>query len=144
MRLDPLCDAQWRYELMRWIDPSPGRDGRVYGQGRGTLTGRLAGEAQWSNYPRLHGDHALPDARGVIELPTGDEVLFALGGLSSLSDGRGVHVMTFQTESSEYGWLNDVLAVGEGSIDPDRGLLAMRYYECVVDHLPRIEEMPDP
>ena len=47
--------------------------------------------------------------------------------------------MTFQTESPDLGWLNDVIAVGEGSIDPDRGLLAMRYYVCVADYLPVIE-----
>ena len=47
--------------------------------------------------------------------------------------------MTFQTESADLGWLNDVIAVGEGSIDPDRGLLVMRYYVCVADYLPVIE-----
>jgi hypothetical protein len=40
-----------------------------------------------------------------------------------------VHVLTFQTEDPEHRWLNEVLAVGEGSIDAGRGLLAMRYYE---------------
>jgi len=50
-----------------------------------------------------------------------------------------VHVATFQTDAADLGWLNDVIAVGEGSIDPDRGLLAMRYYACVADYLPAIE-----
>lgn len=68
-------------------------------------------------------------------------MLFELRGLSSLQDGRGVHVLTFQTEDRDHLWLNEVIAVGEGSIDPDRGLLAMRYYECIVDHLPSL--LPD-
>ena len=59
--------------------------------------------------------------------------------MSSLTSGSGVHVMTFQTGDAAHGWLNDVIAVGEGSIDPDRGVLAMRYYTCVADYLPAIE-----
>jgi hypothetical protein len=47
--------------------------------------------------------------------------------------------MTFQTADTAHGWLNEVIAIGEGSIDPDRGLLAMRYYACVADYLPGIE-----
>ena len=57
----------------------------------------------------------------------------------------GVHAMMFQTDNAAHGWLNDVIAVGEGSIDPDRGrgVLAMRYYACVADYLPGIEAPTD-
>jgi hypothetical protein len=51
--------------------------------------------------------------------------------------------MTFQTADAAHGWLNDIIAIGEGSIDPDRGLLAMRYYTCVADYLPGIEARVD-
>ena len=47
--------------------------------------------------------------------------------------------MTFQTADAAHGWLNDIIAIGEGSIDPDRGLLAMRYYACSVDYFPDLE-----
>ena len=51
--------------------------------------------------------------------------------------------MTFQTADAAHGWLNDVIAIGEGSIAPDRGLLAMRYYVCTADYLLGIEARAD-
>jgi hypothetical protein len=132
MRLEHLCDATWTYDLYEAVEPSSGRDGRVYGQGKGTLTGRLAGTATWSNFPHLWHGYASPDARGVIQVD-GGIVLYTLTGLSSLTDGHGLHVMTFQTDSPSHEWLNSVLAVGEGAIDVKRRQLQMRYYECGVE-----------
>ena len=77
----------------------------------------------------------MPDARGAIDVGGQAFVLFALTGLSDLTDGAGVHVMTFMTEHEPYVWLNDVIAVGEGSIDQAAGALAMRY-SCHVEHRP--------
>ena len=132
MGLDHLCDVSWTYELLHEVEPASQADGQVYGQGTGTLRGRLSGAARWSNFPRIRGGHALPDAHGVIEVE-GGVVLFTLTGLSSLEDGRGLHVMTFQTAQPSYLWLNGVLAVGEGTVDVEHARLAMRYYECEVE-----------
>src|SRR3954470_6070288 len=143
MHLRPLCDARWSYDLIHEVEPSAGRDGRVYGQGTATFTGRLAGTVTWSNFPRIREGYASPDARGVIDVADG-VVLFALTGLSSLTDGRGVHVLTFQTAAPSHLWLNDVIAVGEGSIDVEHRRLAMRYYQCTVElPLPDLEEPPE-
>jgi hypothetical protein len=78
-------------------------------------------------------EYALPDARGVIHVPESGEVLFALNGLSSLGNVEGVHVMPFQTAAPSYLWVNDVVAVGEGTIDVEHARLAMHYYECGVE-----------
>lgn len=133
MRLQHLCDVAWAYDVLSEVEGSDHRDGSAYGQGQATFSGRLSGTARWSNSPRIRGGFAWPDAAGVIFLSSGGEVLFRLHGLSSLREGRGVHVMSFETAAPDHRWLNDVIAVGEGVVDVENDRLSMRYYECGVD-----------
>ncbi|HET7397735.1 MAG TPA: hypothetical protein VFJ94_04345 [Intrasporangium sp.] len=133
MRLDHLFDVDWSYDLLHEVEPSPAGDGRFYGQGRATFRGRVSGHAQWSNFPRVRAGFALPHAHGVIHPDEGGVVLFSLTGMSSLTEGHGIHVMTFQTEVEPHSWLNDVIAVGEGTVDVERRMLEMRYYVAVAE-----------
>jgi hypothetical protein len=133
MRLDHLCDATWTYDFLHEVEQSERGDGRFYGQGQGVLVGRLSGTAQWSNAPRFRDGYALPNASGVVHLPDGGEVLYDLRGMSSLADGRGIHILTFQTAQPSHLWLNNVIAIGEGTIDVENSRLAMRYYECTAE-----------
>lgn len=144
MKLIHLCDVEWRYDLLQEVDGGGTHDGQVYGQGTAVLTGRLSGHAKWSNFPRIRAGYAHPDARGVIETIDGGLVLFTVRGLSNLTDGSGVHVLTFMTDDAPHLWLNDTIAVGEGSIAPGREALSMRYYECQVDYRPTIPDGPSP
>ncbi len=138
MRLEHIFDVDWRYDRMSSIKPSATGDGRMYGRGEAQFRGKLEGPADWSNFPRLRQQYAFPDARGSVSVGREQFVLFTLTGMSSLTDGSGIHVMMFMTEHEKHLWLNDVIAVGEGSIDAERGVLAMRYYRCEVEHLPRL------
>ncbi len=138
MRLDHLADVSWSYDLLHSVAAGDGSDGQVFGQGTAQFSGRIAGPATWSNFPRIRQGYAFPDAHGSVTVDEGGVVLFTVTGMSSLDDGSGVHVMTFRTEHNAHLWLNRVIAVGEGRVDTESAQLAMRYYECTVDVLPTV------
>jgi hypothetical protein len=136
MRLEHLCDVDMDYDLLAQVEESAAGEGRIYGQGRATFTGSVSGTARWSNFPRVHGDHARPDAHGALEVVGGGLVLYSVTGLSNVTDGSGIHVMTFRTDDPPLLWLNDLVAVGEGSVDASDHTLSMRYYSCHVEWRP--------
>ena len=88
MKLDHLCDVDWTYDQLTEVEGSDERDGRVYGQGHATLSGRLSGTAQCSTFPRIRADFAWPNASGVIHMSNGGDVLFELGAYRRYKAGE--------------------------------------------------------
>jgi hypothetical protein len=130
MELKQLVDVEFRYQSMAVAGPSS-RAGRIFGAGSATFSGdRLAGPATWANFPRVLTDGSTrPQAAGALTTEDGATVLFQVGGNGYPQAGRALHVLTFEVDDERYAWLNDVVAVGEGSVDG--GVLRIRYFECV-------------
>ena len=123
MELTPLCSLALRYDgPFHLARPYGGESGLGWGSGDGTVSGvRLAGRMLWSNHPSRRGDGAmLPRVRGVITTETEAEVFLELSGRTVFDDagGRQLVFATFESEDPAYAWLNSVICVGEGRIDP--------------------------
>jgi len=130
MELAHLVDVEFRYQSMAVAGPSP-RAGRIFGAGEATFSGdRVSGAATWANFPRVLADGSTrPQAAGALTTGDGRTILFQVGGNGYPQAGRALHVMTFEVDDEAYAWLNDVVAIGEGSVDG--GVLRMRYFECI-------------
>lgn len=143
MRLAPLFDVSWHYDLIRSVGPSAHRDEQLSGQGEATFTGRLDRRGAVVELPPAVRWLRLPGRTQCRRGGRWQVCTFSVTGMSSLTNRSGVHVMTFQTEDIAHGRLTNVIAIGEGSIDPDWAVPAMRYYACVMDYLPSIETPAD-
>jgi hypothetical protein len=139
MRLEPIFDMDLDYEDGFFvIAPYGGTEGTGYGSGGGRVSGeRVTGAVRWSNHPRRREDGVLmPDAHGVIETDDGARIVFHLAGYSTAIEGSStkraiVSSATFATDDDRYRWLNDVVAVGEGTIDFQTLRVRMRYYAAI-------------
>jgi len=145
MRLEHLCDMQLVYRKERFgefalVRPYGGQDGRGYGEGDGIVTGeKLSGHMRWVNHPSRRGDRAmLPNVHGIIETDKGAQVLFSLSGRTvwiqaeGRPKGRQLLMALFEAEDEHYQWLNDVVCVMEGVIDPGSlTMVPMPVYVCV-------------
>ena len=139
MRLEPIFDMELDYaDGFFVLAPYGGTEGAGYGSGGGRVSGdRDAGAVRWSNHPRRREDGVLiPDAHGVIETADGARIVFHLGGYSTTLEGSPsrraiVSPATFATDDARYRWLNDVIAVGEGTIDFETMRLQMSYFAAV-------------
>ena len=141
MRLEPLFAMDLDYEDGFFvIAPYGGTEGAGYGSGRGSVSGeRVRGAVRWSNHPRRREDGVLvPDAHGMIETDDDARIVFHLGGYSTAVEGSPttraiVSPATFATDDDRYRWLNNVVAVGEGTIDFRTLRLRMQYYAVLTE-----------
>jgi hypothetical protein len=140
MRLEPLCDLDLHYigdfHLAR---PYGGESGTGWGRGEGVAHGdRLSGAITWSNHPTRRGDGAmLPNARGVISTENGAEILVDLTGRTVWVErdgqevGRQLLVVLMESEHDGYSWLNNLVCVGEGLVDPEAMTSHIQVFSCV-------------
>jgi uncharacterized protein DUF3237 len=141
MRLEPLFHMDLDYEDGFFVlAPYGGTEGAGYGSGKGRVSGdRVSGAVRWVNHPRRREDGVLvPDAHGVIETEDEARIVFHLGGYSTPIEGSPsvrliVSPASFATDDDRYRWLNDLVAIGEGTIDFQTLRISMRYFAVVAE-----------
>jgi hypothetical protein len=144
MRLEEICRFDWHYDESGRVPdtgyvivrPYGGEEGSAYGEGSGTVSGRIEGNVVWSNHPHRRSDGTmLPDAHGLIITHDGARILFALQGRTVFSDDgmRGGQnlIGTFESDDVEYRWLNDVVLTAEGVIVPGENRIEIRVYAAI-------------
>jgi hypothetical protein len=126
VRLDPLYRARfataeaWRVE----VAGPRGREQQSFLLVDGRCVGRVTGRMRAANFPRLRADGVLtPDFRGAIETDDGATVLFAWHGYGltgDTGDRRLVGSITHVAGDERYHWLNEVVGVVGGRVQPRR------------------------
>ena len=142
MELQHLFDAELQYQLgMETVLPAESWEGDLIGSGEGRVTGaRIRGTIRWSmyaascpyradgrQYPSTgrtdEGDHlcrATP--RGFIKTDDGATIWFDAHGFGLRRENANPQwsltaSLRFRTSNPRYLWLNETLAVWEGSFD---------------------------
>jgi hypothetical protein len=118
-------------------DDGTAESGLGWGLGKGVLTGdRLAGNAQWANYPMRRGNGAMhPNLRGVITTGDGAEVIFELTGRTVWVNregqrvGRQLMMMLRESADDRYAWSNNTV-ICEGAFDPAVGSAHINVFTC--------------
>jgi hypothetical protein len=119
------------------VRPFGGQEGQGFGTGTGRATGRLSGGVRFANFPRRREDGVfLPELRGVLTTEQGP-VLWELHGISLPPDERDrrhlVGAVRFCAEAPELRWLNDCVAVHEGELDLEAGVVRIPVWLCRPD-----------
>jgi len=142
MRLEELCAFEWRYDEedgrvpdggFVLIRPYGGEEGSGYGEGAGTVTGRIKGRVVWSNHPHRRSDgRMMPDTHGLILTDDGARIVFELRGRTVFNEDRSrggqTFVGSFESDDDNYCWLNDVMCIAEGVIHPEPNVIEIRVY----------------
>ncbi|MEP6666327.1 MAG: DUF3237 family protein [Nocardioidaceae bacterium] len=144
MRLERLCAMDLVYvggaHVLR---PYGNEAGLGWGAGEGTVTGeRLSGDVRWSNHPTRRGDGTmLPNVRGLITTTDNAHVMFDLTGrtvwveIHGETTGRQLLMTLFEAEDERYTWLNNIVCISEGAIDPVKLSSHFEVHTCHSDML---------
>jgi hypothetical protein len=139
VRLDYLFDIDMKY-VGETVALQPHGDGtrEWFGVLEGVLRGpRLMGRLRWANHARQREDGVwCPNAHGVVTTEDGAQILMTMRGYNipakvSGAKGSVVATCTFSASDTKYRWLNDVIAVVEGTRDSERNETRLKAYACV-------------
>lgn len=145
MRLDHLFDIDMKYvgETVE-LRPHGEASGEWFGVLEGAIRGpRLTGRLRWANHARRREDGVwCPDAHGVVTAEDGAQILMTMRGYNvppkvSGEKGSVVATCTFSSSEAKYRWLNDVIAVVEGTRDAERNETRLKAYACVNETITR-------
>ncbi len=135
VRLTPLFEARWSYEdFVRVMPFGPDSEGQAYAYSTPSRVDgeRLSGSLQFVQFPRWRADGLyLPEAHGLIETQSGEQVVMKAGGFGIPVPGEAgkltiTHWMRLWTGATDLAWLNSTVAFGVGSYVDDEA--HVRYY----------------
>ncbi len=135
MRLNPLYRLTFEYSRTWEVDlvGESGTESQLFLLAEGTVTGRVVGRFQGSNFPRRRTDQtAVSEIRGVIETDDAAVLIVDCRGygrahtpahdqVAGSHRRQWVATVTHLSEDPRYRWLNDVVCVGTGEVGPRSG-----------------------
>ncbi len=139
----PLFDAYWSYQdFVRLMPFGPGSEGQAYAHSKPSrvVGKRLSGSYRTVQFPRWRADGLyVPDAHGLIETESGDQVATKVGGYVIPVPGEAdkwtiTHWMRLWTGSADLDWLNSTVAFGVGSMVGDEA--HVRYFAAAPTEQP--------
>jgi hypothetical protein len=106
---------------------------RVNTEVDGTLRGPINGTAKGIDYVLFRADGTgILHIHGVITTEEGDLIYIESSGYATPTEQKGRsnlrEVVTCQTASKKYAWLNTTLVVSEGHIDNRTGEVFLKYF----------------
>jgi hypothetical protein len=145
VRLDHLFDIDMKY-VGETVVLHP--HGKATAEWLGVLEGdirrpRLTGRLRWADHARQREDGVwCPDAHGVVTTEDRAQILMTMRGYNvpatdSGAKGYVVAACTFSSSDARYRWLNDVMAVVEGTRDSERNETRLKAYACVNETITR-------
>jgi hypothetical protein len=124
LRLMSLFEARWSYaDFVRMMPFGPDSEGQAYAYSTPSRVegAHLSGSLRLVQLPRWRADGLyLPDVHGLIETPSGEQVMIKAGGFGIRVPGESgkltvTHWLRLWTAAPELAWLNSVVAFGMGS-----------------------------